>query len=421
MYNPKGTAIDPSTGDLYIATAYLVRMVAKSTGIVTTVAGNGLSGYNGDGMLATSSRLSYLRDIAIDPITGDLYIADNDNYIIRLVTKSTGIISTIAGTGYPGYSGDGGPATNATLTADRLAVDPSNGNLYITDRNNNVIRMITKRTGIITTIAGTGAHGYSGDGGLATSASLKSPEGIVVDAVTGNIYIADSGNNVIRLTAKSTGIITTIVGTGTRGYSGDGGPATSAMLLYPSDVAIDALTGNIYICDTDNHAIRMIAKSTGIITTVAGTRRRGYTGDGGPAVLAMLSAPDSIAIDASSGMMYFVDFYNNVIRSVILTLDVTSRPSASPVARPSTAVTSTPTAAPSSAGDECDACLLVCVCGIDEDTSSNTTNITSSTAMPVSPGAPSAAVTSIPTPAPSSSAGVICDACLCVYVAGYVI
>ena len=126
------------------------------------------------------------------------------------------------------------------------------------------------------------------------------------------------------------------------------------MLSYPSDVAIDALTGNVYICDTDNNVIRMIAKSTGIITTVAGTHRRGYSGDGGPATLATLSAPSSIAIDASSGMMYIADYDNNVVRSVILTLDVTSRPSASPVARPPTAVTSTsiPTAAPSSAGED---------------------------------------------------------------------
>ena len=124
------------------------------------------------------------------------------------------------------------------------------------------------------------------------------------------------------------------------------------MLYGPSDVAVDALTGNIYICDSCNNVIRMIAKITGIITTVAGTRRSGYTGDGGPAVLAMLSAPVSIAIDASSGMMYIADNSNNVVRSVILTLDVTSRPSTSPVARPSAAVTSIPTAAPSSASEE---------------------------------------------------------------------
>ena len=272
----QGIAVDPSTGDLYISEDNLIRMVTKSTSIITTVAGKSLT------------------DVAIDPFTGDLYIADTRNYIVRLVTKSTGLISTIAGTGIFGHSGDGGLATNATLYPTRLAVDPRTRDLYITDSRNHVIRMI----------------------------------------------------------AKSTGIITTIAGTSRSGYSGNGGPATSAKLNRPSDVAIDAVTGNIYICDRGNNVIRMIAKSTGIITTVVGTRRRGYTGDGGPATLAMLSNPYSVVIDASSGMMYITDTDNNVIRSVILTLDVTSRPSVIPVSRPPTAVTRIPTAAPTSAGED---------------------------------------------------------------------
>ena len=349
-----GMAIDPSTGDLYICDSSnnVIRMIAKSNGIITTVAGNGVLGYNGDGMLATSSRLSGPTDVAIDPFTGDLYIADTRNYIIRLVTKSTGVISTIAGTGLSGYSGDGGLATEATLSLPQgIDVDPRTGNLYIADTRNSAIRMIAKSTGIITTIAGTGTRGYSGGGGLATLATLNGPSTVILDALSGNIYIADTGNNAIRMIAKSTGIIITIAGTGIRGYSGDGGLATSAMLHNPSSVAIDALTGNIYTCDRDNNIVRMITKSTGIITTVAGTGRWGYSGDGGPATLAMLSYPYSVVIDASSGMMYIADSSNYVVRSVILTLDVTSRPSASPVAGASTAVTSIPTAAPSSAGE----------------------------------------------------------------------
>ena len=398
---PQGVAIDPSTGDLYMSdyNNNVIRMVAKSTGIVTTVAGNGLSGYNGDGMLATSSRLSGPIGIAIDPSTSDLYIADFGNRIIRLVTKSTGVISTIAGTGYPGYSGDGGLATNATFTnPEGVDVDPSTGNFYVTDEDRGVARMITKSTGIITTIGGTGV--------------LRFPKGIAVAAVTGNIYIADDGNNVIRVITKSTGIISKFAGTGGQGYSGDGGPATSARLYHPRGIAIDALSGNIYIADTYNNAIRMVAKSTGIITTVAGTRRSGYSGDGGQATLAMLSHPYSMAIDASSGMMYIADSENNVVRSVIVTLDVTSRPSASPVSRPPTAIMSAPTPAPSSAGEILDACLWVYIHGIDVDTSSNLTDIALSTATPVPSRAPS-----IPTAAPSS-AGDICDACLCVRVCG---
>ena len=340
MSYPQGMTIDPSTGDLYIADNNVIRMVAKSTGIITTVAGNGVQRYDENGMLVTSSRLSDPGGVAINPVTGDLYITDTENYIIRLVTKSTGIISTIAGTGYSGYSGDGGSATEATFSHPfGIEVDPSTGNLYISDTFNNAIRMIAKSTGIITTIAGIGRQDYSGDGGLATSASLYYPRGMAIAAVTGDLYIADSYNSAIRMITKSTGIITTVAGTG-NGFRG--GPATPAMLRYPIDVAIDALTGNIYICDTD--VIRMIAKRTGIITTVAGTGRRGYSGDGGPATRAMLSRPESIAIDASSGMMYIADSSNNIVRSVILTLDVTSRPSASPVVRP-------PTAAPTSAGE----------------------------------------------------------------------
>ena len=356
MRSPQGMAIHSSTGDLYISDRHnnLVRMVSKSTGIITTVVGNGLYGYNGDGMLATSSRLSYPTDVATDPVTGDLYIADSYNSIIRLLTKSTGIISTIAGTGAMGYSGDGGLAVEATLSyPEGIDVDPSTGNLYIADTFNNVIRMITKSTGIITTIAGLRLLGYDGDGGPATLASLYSPSGIAVAAVTGDVYVADTGNSMIRMITKSTGIVTTIAGTGASGYSGDGGPATSATLRRPSGVAIDVLTGNIYISDSYNNAIRMITKSTGMMTTVAGTSRKGYSGDGGPAALAMFSYPQSVVIDASSGILYIADADNNVIRSVVLTVDVTSRPSTSPVARPPTTVSSIPTAAvPSSAGED---------------------------------------------------------------------
>ena len=163
--------------------------------------------------------------------------------------------------------------------------------------------------------------------------------------------LCDHSNNVIACVAY-----VDVTRHRTQGYSGNGGPATSAKLNRPSDVAIDAVTGNIYICDKYNNVIRMIAKSTGIITTVVGTRRAGYCGDGGPATLAMLSDPRSVVIDASSGMMYVADTSNNVIRSVILTLDVTSRPSVIPVSRPPTAP---PTMAPTSTGEICDACLWV--------------------------------------------------------------
>jgi trimeric autotransporter adhesin len=222
------------------------------------VAGTGSSGYSGDGGQATSAALNSPYGVAVDA-SGNIYIADTYNYRIRIVTKSTGIISTVAGTGSYGYSGDGGQATSAALDYPcGVAVDAS-GNIYIADTYNYRIRMVTKSTGIISTVAGTGSYGYSGDGGQATSAALNSPYGVAVDA-SGNIYIADTYNYRIRIVTKSTGIISTVAGTGSYGYSGDGGQATSAALRSPYGVAVDA-SGNIYIADTYNHRIRMFALS----------------------------------------------------------------------------------------------------------------------------------------------------------------
>ena len=217
--------------------------------------------------------------MAVDA-SGNLYIADTGNNRIRKVS-ATGIITTVAGNGSAGYSGDGGPATSAQLDGpEGVAVDGS-GNLYIADTCNNRIRKVSA-TGIITTVAGNGSAGYSGDGGPATSAQLSLPAGVAVDG-SGNLYIADSGNNRIRK-VSATGIITTVAGNGSPGYSGDGGPATSAQLNQPAGVAVDA-SGNLYIADSSNNRIRKVS-ATGIITTVAGNGFDGYSGDGGPATSA---------------------------------------------------------------------------------------------------------------------------------------
>ena len=230
---------------------------------------------------------------------------------------AVGTIFTYAGVGYANYTGDGGAATSATFNSPYgIALDSLTGNMYIADSLNNVIRMITKSTGIITTVAGTGVSGYTGDNGLATLAKLQNPTGVAVDSLSGNIYSADNLNSVIRMVTKSTGIITRIAGTGMEGYSGDGGPATSAMLHYPRSIAVETRTGNIYICDLYNNVIRMVKKSTGIITTIAGTGGYGYKGDGGPATAAMLFSPNGVTVDASSGMVYIADSYNYVVRVV---------------------------------------------------------------------------------------------------------
>ena len=286
------------------------------TGAVTTVAGiGGSTGYSGDGGLATLAKLNYPNGVALDA-AGNIYIADADNHVIRLVNVDTGIITTVAGTGGSnGYSGDGGLATSAKLNGPYgVAIDAA-GNICIADSYNHVVRMVASSTGIITTVAGTGGNdGYTGDGGLATSAKLYYPFGVAIDAA-GNIYIVDSYNHVVRMVASSTGIITTVAGTGgSTGYTGDGGLATSAKLYYPFGVAVDA-AGNIYIVETYNNVIRLVTKSTGIITTVAGTGTQGYTGDGGLATSAKLNEPRGVAID-TAGNIYIADFSYNIIRLV---------------------------------------------------------------------------------------------------------
>ena len=261
-----------------------------------------------DGIPATEASLSNAWDVAVDG-SGSLYIADYGNNRIRKV-DSAGIITTVAGTGSPGFSGDGGPAANAQLSWPRgVAVDGS-GNIYIADYANNRIRKVDS-AGIITTVAGTGSRGFSGDGGPAANAQLSWPRGVAVDG-SGSLYIAESGNDRIRK-VDSTGIITTVAGRGSEGSSGDGGPASNAALRNPNGVAVDG-SGSLYIADTFNHRIRKV-DSTGIITTVAGTGRYGYSGDGGPAANARLDTPYKVAVDGS-GNLYIADTDNHRIRKV---------------------------------------------------------------------------------------------------------
>jgi hypothetical protein len=308
---PNSVAVDPS-GNLFIADEWNQRIRKVGTnGIITTVAGNGKGGYSGDGAPATNAELSYPFGVAVDA-SSNLFIADSDNNRIRRV-GSDGIITTAAGNGLSGYSGDGGTATNAELgNPGGVAVDAS-GNLFIADSGNSVIRKVgTNR--IIYTVAGNGAGGYSGDGGVATHAALSNPTGVAVDAF-GNLFIADSGNSVIRKVGTN-GIISTVAGNGTFSYSGDGAPATSAELNYPSGVAVDAFD-NLFIADTDNNVIRKVGIN-GIITTVAGNYQLGwgYSGDGGTATNAELSTVAGVAVDAF-GNLFIADEWNQRIREVV--------------------------------------------------------------------------------------------------------
>ncbi len=306
---PHGVAMDAS-GNLYIAdwNNHRIRKV-DAAGNISTVAGTGTvpGDYSGDGGAATAAQLDQPSDVAVDA-SGNLYIADSDNNRVRKVDAATGIITTVAGTGTGGFSGDGGPATSAQIRYPGSVALDASGNLYIAA--NHRIRKVDT-AGVITTVAGTGTQGYSGDGGAATSAQIRYPSSVALDA-SGNLYIAD-GNHRIRKVDASTGNISTVAGTGVQGFSGDNGPATSAQFNWPSGVAVDA-SGNLYIADGNNR-IRKVDAATGIITTVAGTGTGGFSGDGGPATSAQLHYPRSVALDAS-GNLYIADWLNNRVRKV---------------------------------------------------------------------------------------------------------
>ncbi len=317
LYEPNGVAFD-GIGNLYIADVFNNRVRRVDTnGIITTVAGNGTGAYNGDGGAATNASLYHPESVAFDAF-GNMYIADGDNNRIRRVDIN-GIITTVAGNGTGAYAGDGGAATNASLYYPRGVIFDVIGNLYIADDSSRIRKVDTN--GIISTVAGNNVNGgYSGDGGVATNASLNYPGCVAFDAI-GNMYIADSFNNRIRK-VDTNGIITTVAGNGvgagvplSGAYSGDGGAATNASLYQPESVAFDAF-GNMYIADDDNNRIREVSTS-GIITTVAGNGIGGYSGDGSVATIASLNHPIGVALD-SSGNLYIGDENNYRIREVYL-------------------------------------------------------------------------------------------------------
>ncbi len=296
---------------LTLATLFASIMSAQT--VINTIAGNGTSGFTGDGGPALAAEMKQPNGVAVDS-AGNIYIADTNNARIRMISPS-GVITTVAGNGSPGFSGDGGPATAASLTDPvGIAVD-SSGNLYIADSMGSVVRKVSG--GIINTIAGKYGLGQEyGDGGLATSALLYNPSGVAVDS-SGNIYIADTTDNVIRKITASTGNISIFAGSTTQGFGGDGGSATAAAaaLFLPTGVFVDS-AGNVFIADTGNNRVREVTASNGNINTVAGNGTAGAVGDtGGPAKSAELYKPSNIALD-SSGNLYIADPLTNLILEV---------------------------------------------------------------------------------------------------------
>lgn len=308
LNRPVYVATDPA-GNFYIADQdnNRIRKVGLQ-GQVTTVAGTGNASFSGDGGPATAADLNNPTGVYIDRV-GDILIADVGNSRIRKV-DTNGVITTVAGSGAQGYGGDGGPATSAQFFNPVRCISDTLGNIYIADQSNHRVRKVDA-SGIITTFAGTGVAGSSGDGGPATAAELDNPTAVAIDDA-GYIYIADQFNHKIRKVDPS-GVITTIAGTGQASFSGDGGPAIDATLNYPGSLIVDS-SGNIFFCDDTNFRVREIS-AAGIINTIAGNGTQGFSGDGGPATSAELNGQFGIAIDPS-GNVLIADFGNNRIRSI---------------------------------------------------------------------------------------------------------
>ena len=334
-------------GSFYIANSVenKIRKVAANTGIITTLAGTGTAGYTGDGGQATLATLGKPMGLGSDS-SGNIFVADNDNNAIRKVTVSTGVITTVAGNGGAGETADNVLATSTTVVKPTDVAVDSNGNIFIADYGNRRIRKVTASTGMITTIAGPGA----GSGvpvlpnTVAATFHLHAPTGITLDT-EGNIYVAGAKDPCVFKITTSTGLLSVVAGTGpykvgVDGYNGDDIQATAAQLSVPTKVVFDS-AGDMYFTDLGNKRIRKVTKSTGIITTVAGSDSSGtdpYSGDGGSPLLAKLLQPYGIALDAV-GNIYFTDGGLGVVKKITY-----------PAAQPSTSGTSSPsgTLAPSS-------------------------------------------------------------------------
>lgn len=330
-----------SAGNLYLTDSdnNTIRKVTPQ-GVISTIAGRPEQfGFSGDGGPATAALLDFPIGVAVDGV-GNVYICDNGNSRIRKVTAATGVISTIAGNGESGFSGDGGPATMARFSNPQNVAVDKNGNVYISDLGNHRIRKVNAADGMISTVAGIGVSGFSGDGGTATAARLNNPNNVSVDK-DGNLIICDAGNSRIRVVTVADGKINTVVGKGQSGSSGDGGPATEALINVPVGAIADQ-SGNLYFSDRNNQRVRRVDANTGIITTVVGVGTSGFNGDGFAAGASILNFPTGLAIDPA-GSLYIGDRDNGRVRKLTVAVANDSAPPTVAITAPTASATFTTT------------------------------------------------------------------------------
>ena len=309
---PAAASVSLDVAGLNKATASAGSSASVPRASIFTVAGTGTLGFNGDGVLATTAHFWFAAAVAVD-VEGNVFVADSFNNRIRRVGARTGVIITVAGIGRQGFSGDGGLATEASLDSPGGVAVDATGDIYIADTFNHRIRVVDHRTGIISTLVGSGNKGSASDDGLPIHAQLSEPTGVYVDPA-GNLLIADRANHRVLLLDKTTSVISTLAGTGMPGFSGDGGIGTAAQLNGPTAVAADG-HGRVLIADTFNNRVRRLDIRTGRITTIAGTGAQGFGGDGDFASKAELMEPSGVAVDAK-GNILIADTFNNRIRRI---------------------------------------------------------------------------------------------------------
>jgi len=313
LRDPFDVALDRA-GNLFFSDTmnHCVRRVDAQTNVITTVVGNGSKGYSGDGGPATEATMNEPYGIALDA-EGNLFIVDRLNACVRRVDAKSKTIRSIAGTGQAGFGGDGGPGEKAQLKEPNGIALDGRGKLYIADVRDQRVRVLDLNTGIIGTFCGNGEKKETGDGGPYRQATLLGPRAVAVGP-DGNVYVCEREGNAIRRVNLATGIIERVAGTGAAGYSGDGGTALKATFRGPKELKVDPV-GNIFVVDTENHAIRRIDAATGIIQTVAGSGTAGSSGGGGPATAAKLNRPHGVCV-APDGGFYIGDTLNYRIRRV---------------------------------------------------------------------------------------------------------